>query len=327
VAKLTTGRGTSDSTPPSISRLTLPLKGWSDTPKIIGDIGGLEPMAPLKRRWPSYLSAAMTIVMIVWLGMKLRELGVDSALQALPDNPLFYIFFFLLYFSPVVGDFVIFRKLWNIPAAGFVALIKKRIANDLLNYSGEAYFYAWARQRSSMVAAPFGAVKDVSILSAIAGNMVTLAAIAVAMPLGIGLLSEQQFHNAMWSTVIVFAMSLPFLIFSKRVFSLPRATLWWIFWVHCLRLIAFMVLLAFAWHFGLPTVSVGVWLMLSAARMIVGRLPLIPNKDLLFAAFATLLIGQDAALSVLIAVTATLPFVLHVALVALFGLTGLLRKS
>ena len=284
-------------------------------------------MAPLKRRWPSYLGAAVTLVMIAWLGMKLRAMGVDNLLSALPRNPLFYVFFLLLYFSPVTGDFIIFRRLWNIPAAGFVALIKKRIANDILNYSGEAYFYAWARQRSSMVAAPFGAVKDVSILSAIAGNMVTLAMIAIAMPLGVGLLTEQQLHNAIWSIVIVFGMSLPFLIFSKRVFSLPRGTLWWIFGVHCLRLIAGSVLTAFAWHFGLPTVSVGMWLLLSAARLIVGRLPLVPNKDLLFATFATLLIGQDAALSVLIAVTAALPLLVHVVLVAIFGLVGLTRKA
>ena len=291
------------------------------------DLAGLEPMAPRKRRWPSYLGAAATLVMIVWLGMKLRAMGVDNLWSAMPSNPLFYMFFALVYVAPVTGDFIIFRRLWGIPAAGYIALAKKRIANDILNYSGEAYFYAWARQRSTMVAAPFGAVKDVSILSAIAGNMVTLAIIALALPLGVGLLSESELHTAIWSIVAVFAMSLPFLIFSKRVFSLPRRTLWWIFGVHCMRLIAGSVLTAFAWHYGLPTVSVGMWLLLSAARMIVGRLPLVPNKDLLFATFATLLIGQDAQLSVLIAVTAALPLLVHVVLVALFGLVDLVRKS
>ena len=291
------------------------------------DLGGLEPMAPLKRSWPTYLGAAVTVVMIVWLWLKLRALGVDSWVSAMPTSPLFYVFFILLYFSPVAGDFIIFRRLWGIPASGFAALVKKRIANDVLNYSGEAYFYAWARQRSSMVAAPFGAVKDVSILSAVAGNMVTLAMIAVAMPLGIGLLTEQQLHNAIWSIVGVFGMSLPFLIFSKRIFSLPRKMLWWIFNVHCLRLIAGSVLTALAWHFGLPTVSVGMWLLLSAARLIVGRLPLLPNKELLFATFATLLIGQDEKLTVLIAVTAALPLLMHVVLMAIFGLSSLVRKT
>jgi hypothetical protein len=39
------------------------------------------------------------------------------------------------------------------------------------------------------------------------------------------------------------------------------------------------------------------------------------------------LIGQDAALSVLIAVTAALPLLVHVVLVAMFGLVDLVRKS
>ena len=325
MTQTTTGSGIGAATTGSALHAPFPTLPGLNGP---ADLAGLEPMKPMKRRWPSYLGAAVTVVMVAWLGLKLRALGVDGLVSAMPTSPLFYLFFALLYLSPMAGDFIIFRRLWGIPAAGFVALTKKRIANDILNYSGEAYFYAWARQRSTMVAAPFGAVKDVSILSAIAGNMVTLAMIAVALPLGIGLLTEQQLHNAIWSIVAVFGMSLPFLIFSKRVFSLPRATLWWIFGIHCLRLIAAAVTIAFAWHFGMPEVSIGMVLLLSAARMIVGRLPLVPNKELLFASFtAQLLGGEDPTLSVLIAVTAALPLLVHVVLVMLFGLIGLVRKS
>ncbi|WP_216075134.1 hypothetical protein, partial [Acinetobacter baumannii] len=83
--------------------------------------------------------------------------------------------FALYYVGPPTFDYVIFKRLWHIPLAGLVALHKKRISNEVLfGYSGEAYFYAWARQRTQMVAAPFGAVKDVMILSAIAGNAITL---------------------------------------------------------------------------------------------------------------------------------------------------------
>lgn len=291
------------------------------------DIAELEPIAPLRRRWPSYLGAAVTVVMVVLLGWKLSALGWLGLIAALPGSPWFYLFFLLLYFAQVAGDFVIFRGLWHIPPAGFVALTKKRIANDMVNYSGEAYFYAWARQRAAMVAAPFGAVKDVSILSAIAGNMVTLGLVALALPFGIGLLTPHGLHNAIWSIVAVFAMSLPFLVFSKRVFSLPRRTLWWIFAVHCLRLVVGTALVAVTWHFGLPSVSVGMWLLLSAARMIVSRLPLLPNKDLLFAYIANLFIGQDVALSVLLTLTAALPLLVHVVLVGVFFLADLVGKS
>lgn len=293
----------------------------------LSDIGGLEPMAPLRRRWPSYLGAAVTVVMVVLLAWKVSTLGWDTLLRAFPTDPRFYICFLVMYAAPVTGDYIIFRGLWRIPPSGYVALAKKRIANDVVvSYSGEAYFYAWARQRAAMVAAPFGAVKDVSILSAIAGNTMTLALIAVALPLGKDLLTSQQLTTAVWSTVFIVAMSSPFLIFSKRVFSLPRTTLWWIFGVHCLRLVAGFVLVALTWHFGLPSVALGWWLLLAAARQIVGRLPFVPNKELLFATFANLFIGQDAALSLLIAVTAALPLLVHAVLMGIFFLADVLGR-
>jgi len=78
---------------------------------------------------------------------------------------------------------VIFRRLWRIPAEGAVALARKYVGNELLlGYIGEAYFYAWARQRAPLVGAPFGAIKDVAILSAMVGNAATIAIMAAAYP-------------------------------------------------------------------------------------------------------------------------------------------------
>jgi hypothetical protein len=112
---------------------------------------------------------------------------------------------------------------------------------------------------------------------------------------------------------------LPFLIFSRRVFSLPRATLWWVFMIHCIRLMCGSLLIALAWHFAMPDVTIAMWLFLAAGRLLVSRLPLVPNKDLLFANFAILLIGQDQALSELIAFTAALTLLVHVVLIILFS--------
>ncbi len=57
---------------------------------------------------------------------------------------------------------------------------------------------------------------------------------------------------------------------------------------------------------------VGMWLFLAAGRLLVSRLPLVPNKDLLFANFAIILIGQGEALSELVAFTAALTLFAHV---------------
>jgi hypothetical protein len=306
---------------------TIPLLDTTPTDRSPAPEPETTPVKAAVRRWPAILGAVLTMAMVVGLGRELLGDGLSGLEDAVPRDPRFYLCFALLYMSPPTGDYVIFRRLWRVPIAGLAALIKKRIANEVVfGYSGEAYFYAWAREHARDVAAPFGAVKDVSILSAIAGNAITLAMIAVALPLGRGLLTVDQFKTVLGSAAVVVATSLPFLIFSKRVFSLPRPTLWWVFGIHCIRLLVGSTLIALAWHFALPDVTVGMWLFLSAGRLLVSRLPLLPNKDLVFANVAILLIGKDADLSELVAFTAALTLAVHVALIVLFGGWAMVRK-
>ena len=292
------------------------------------DLAGLEPLDTFRSRWPAVIGGVLTVAMIAGLARELLSSGLSGLSRAVPASPLFYLFFGLLYLSPITGDYLIFRRLWGIPFAGFVALIKKRIANEVVfGYSGEALFYAWARSRATMVAAPVGAVKDVSILSAITGNAMTLAMIALAVPLVHHLLTPETLRLVGGSAAVTIAISLPFLLFSRRVFSLPRRTLWWVFGVHWVRLLAGQVLIALAWHYALPGVSMGLWLALAALRMLVSRLPLVPNKDLLFANFAILLIGQNAALSELMAFSAALTVLIHLGLIGLFSVQAVVARN
>ena len=291
-------------------------------------IAGLEPLKTIRSRWPAIIGAAVTIAMLVGLGRELFGSGLAGLSRTVPRNPFFYVAFAALYITPPLVDYVIFKRLWKIPLSGFVALIKKRIANDVvMGYSGETYFYAWARARAHLVAAPFGAVKDVSIMSAIAGNTITLAMIAVALPVGRNLIPPDLMRYVYGSLLVIFATSLPFFLFSKRVFSLTRERLWWVFGMQCLRIVAGAAFLALAWHSALPGVSIGLWLFLTAGRLLFTRLPLLPNKDLLFANFAILFIGQDHALSELIAFTAAAVLLVHAAFIVVFGLQGLLVRD
>lgn len=291
------------------------------------DLAGLQPLTTIRSRWPAIIGAVLTLAMVFGLARELFAAGLGGLTRWVPSSPAYYLAFALLYMSLPTFDYLIFRRLWGLPIGGLAALIKKRIANDVvMGYSGEAYFYAWARANAPMVTAPFGAVKDVSILSAIAGNAITLALVAVALPLGRSLLSPHDFRTALGSAAITFAISLPFLIFSRRVFSLPRRQLGWIFAMHCLRLLAGSFLIALAWHFAMPSVTLGMWLFLAAARLLVSRLPLVPNKDLLFANFAILLIGQDKALSAMIAGTSALTLLVHVLLIVVFGVHHLATR-
>ena len=267
------------------------------------------------------LGIVFTLAMLGGLGHLLWAAGLPRLARSVPTSPLFYLAFLALYPVPPLFDYAIFRRLWGIPRAGLIALTKKRIANDVLfGYSGEAYFYAWARRHAKMVAAPFGAVKDVSILSALAGHAMTLGLIALVLPFGHAFLRPEWFHGILAVGAVSIAMSLPFLVFSRRVFSLDRAELWRVFWLHCARILAGWALIALAWHFALPAVEVAMWLVLVAVKQIVSRLPFVPNKDLLFTNIAALLIGRGAPVSLLIAIVTAGTLLIHLLLIVAFGL-------
>ena len=284
-------------------------------------LAGLEPLGTLRRRWAVLIGALLSLAMVAGLVHELFDHGLAGLSRAVPHSPWFYVFFLASYFALPISDFIIFRRLWRVPAAAFSALNTKRIANDvLIGYSGDAYFYAWARARLAMVAAPFGAVKDVSIVSGIAGNLMTILMAAVALPLGWQLIEPDLRSTILLSLSIPLGVSAAVLLFSRRVFSLPRRDLWFIFVVDCLRLLIVAVTVALAWAAAMPSVAAGMWLFLVAGRQFVSRLPLLPNKDLLFANFAILVIGQDRTLSDLVAFSAASTLVLHVALIAIFGI-------
>lgn len=294
----------------------------------VAELSELEPIAKIRRRWPTWLGAILSILMVAGIGHELLGEGLAGLSRTAPASWIFYLVFVLKYMVGPTFDFIIYRRLWNIPWSGMIALHRKRIANDvILGYSGEAYFYAWARQRTKMIAAPFGAIKDVSILSALAGNAITLLLLAMALPLATEMLTPAQFKTGLISAGVILGMSLPFLLLSRRVFSLSRKELWEVFGIHIGRLMSDSLLVALAWAFALPGVGFGTWILLAAARMLVSRLPFVPSKDLLFAGFAILLIGQGEALSEMLSFMAALTLLLHAILIAGFSLLGIVRKD
>jgi len=258
--------------------------------------------------------------------------GLGGLSRAVPADPFFYPVFVLAYLALPVGDWLIFRRLWRLRGlSGFGATLKKRIANEVvLGYSGEAYFYAWARRRLPddlpRDARPFAAVKDVAVLSALVGNATTLALALAALPvartlLPPGALSPTAMGAGLAGAGVLVATTIPFLLFRRQVFSLPGPRLRWVFGVHLLRQVAATALLGLGWALGVPGVAATTWLALAAARLVVSRLPFLPNKDLLFANLAVLLLGGQAGpVAELVAFTAALTLATHATLAAAFGL-------
>lgn len=262
--------------------------------------------------WQGWLSGILSLAFIVTIIWKITVFGFAQALDTLPASAIFWLAFAGYYLALPSSEWLIFRRLWGLPAAGFVALLRKMVSNEvLLGYSGEAYFYTWARRHAELVTAPFGAIKDVSILSALAGNMITLVMMFAAWPL-VGTIAP-QFHarTVLLSTGIIIAMSMVVLLFRSRIFSLQKPELNVIFGVHVARLIVTTILSGVMWHAALPDISL-IWLILLATlQLLVTRLPFVPNKELVFASLAIFLVGNDATVATLIAMIASCILATH----------------
>lgn len=270
----------------------------------LGELAALELPSRHWQRWVAgILSAAMLVAVLLQF-----DLGGLAQLEALlPDTPWFWVTVAALYLVLPVSEWVIYRRLWKLPVTGLAALMRKRLSNDLLlGYSGEVYFYAWARQHSEIKAAPFGAIKDVSILSALAANALTLAMLGAMWPWLSVLELGEVGTPAAASIAVILLISIVAIVLGRKIFTLSGAELRFTLSIHGARLLITTALWGLLWHLCLPEVALVYWLVLATLRMLVTRLTFIPNKDLLFATVTMFLIGYDHDVSALMAMTATL---------------------
>lgn len=273
--------------------------------------GDMIPLIPQDRRtpfsWTQALTLLLSLLVIVAALYQMRTIDPHQIISLVPTSSAFWALFALSIMAGPLSEYYIFNRLWHVGSAALGALTRKLVYNELLlGYLGEAWFYAWARKHSRIEGSPFGAVKDVAVLSAVAGNLMTLVLIVLAIPF-LGILSLGHYGNTIaWSLAFVVATSLAVMIWRKSLFSLTRDELWMVFAVHIGRIIATTLIAAVLWHFVLPDVPIGWWIMLAAIRLLISRLPFVPNKDIVFAGVAVLAVGQEAQISELMAMMAGL---------------------
>ncbi|QGP80166.1 hypothetical protein GL174_05230 [Sphingobium sp. CAP-1] len=287
-----------------------------------------QPLIRSGRNWTLWAGPLVSILILAVALHQFRDLDRASLWALMPTAPLFWLAFVAYYTAGPVSEWVIFRRLWTIPVGGFGALLRKLVSNEiLLGYLGEVYFYAWARRSAAIRAAPFGALKDVTILSALVGNLVTLTMLAIAIPLFDALPIGASHWEITGSILFVLATSLAAMLLRRRLFALPRADLWFVSAIHLLRIAATTLLAAAMWHMLLPSVDVGTWILLSTLRQLISRLPLLPNKDVVFAGMAAFLIGRDSEIVSAMALMATLILATHLIVGIALGASGLWRGS
>jgi hypothetical protein len=299
---------------------TLPLAAPAAPPLREQDRGG--------RPWTRIATTALSLLVIAAALYQARGVHFADVRALVTPSPLFWMTFVAAYLCTPVSEWIIYRRLWGIGPEAIAPLLRKQVYNELLlGYLGEAYFYNWARNDLKLATTPFGAVKDVAVMSAIAGNAMTVMLVALAAPFA-GLLDLGHHAGQFgWSLAIVMVTSTALLLFRGRIFSLEGADLRFVFGVHIGRILAAAGLGALMWHLVLPQIPLAWWLVLVAVRMLISRLPLVPNKDVVFAGIAVFAIGRDLQIGELLTLMAALILTLHIVVGTTFAIGDLVRKT
>ncbi|WP_022835924.1 hypothetical protein [Salisaeta longa] len=240
---------------------------------------------------------------VAYLVYELTTIGWTEIWTSLPTAPLFYLFFLLIYFSLPFTEIFIYRVTWTYDLWSSVwAFLKKRIYNkDVLGYSGEVYFFAWARSHVDLPDRAIAeTIRDNNIISSVAST--TLAAVLLLVFLQYGEIRLNDLFETPKTVYLVggglvAALLIPILVrFRRHLFSMAWKTAGTILLIQWVRLSAGQLLQIGMWDAALPGVSLDVWFTYAAANLMISRIPFLPNRDLVFMAVG-IQMGQEMALA------------------------------
>lgn len=283
-------------------------------------------LPPFGARFGRYASVLMSALLIGAIAYELSRVDLGGELTRLPTSTGFWLAFALYFWGSPFIEWLIVRRLWQAPWSGFGAVLRKMIYNELvLSYLGDAYFFAWIRRELPHVATPFAVVKDMAIISALMGSLATLAAIAIVWPMFPAFDRTGLGSSLILCLALALASGGAITFFRKSLLSLSRPEIRWIAGAFGVRIVGQSVCAVFMWWSLLPQVPLTTWIVLTAVRMVSARLPLVPSKDLAFAAAAVALVGPHTPVAPMIVLVTTLILLANVALAILLSLDGWAR--
>jgi len=269
---------------------------------------------------------------VAWLGYKLYLIGWQEVISHLPDAPLFYLIFPLLYLTNPVIQVIIYRTTWvfntfkSIP----VFLIKRVMNAEVLGYTGEVYLYAWlrnnVRDKNRRIVET---IRDYNIISAGSTNI-----LSVVLLIGFVIAGQVEFQQLMGDlNLFYFAVGAVFVViffslawhFREYVYSTSLKMTLFVGGMHMTRMISGLLIQVVLWMIAIPEVPMGVWITYTALMVVVSRIP-ISNKQLIFVGLGVGMSENlgvpEAAVFGLFGSIAALEKIFSFALFTIFALAG-----
>ena len=273
------------------------------------------------------LGLAATLASLALVGAALRQQGLAPLYAIATSGFGFWAAFIASAFvEPLTLCWMIHRLLGTGPET-LPPLMRKQALNTLLfGYAGDTLFLAWLERHIGNARAAFALVFDVAILSALVNNVATLALLFV-MRDRLQALAGAKLDDEVVLLAIAFAV-IPLMMIGWRRQMMRSSGIPTIVFALGFRTIAYCLLVAATWHFAMPEVPIRSLLLLTTARMVVCRLPIIPNKDLAFAGCVALFLGPDEKIAAVIAGVALLTLVSELVMLLLAQLlSGSTRQA
>ena len=231
---------------------------------------------------------AVPVALLFIIGRRLAELGWREIWIARPGAVGFYVLLVLQFFIQPFGDYLVYRNLWgraNTPP--MAVILRKRLLNTfMLDYSGEAFFYFWAQARLKLAPGMLvHAIKDSNVLSAGAGlAMIYVMVLMLLASGGLHIPAALSAHGWLY----VLAGTVPLILCAglvlghRKLTALSRSQIAATFIIHFTRSLLVLAVEFGLWELSGALPSAVACLQFVALRLVVTRLPLVPNKDLIF---------------------------------------------
>lgn len=251
-----------------------------------------------EKKWKSYLKKGIRYVLqaviIGYLAYKLYEIGLTQVIESLPLNPLFYLLFFLIYFSLPVSEIFIYGVKWNFRGfRAFLVFIQKKVLNtDVLGYSGEFYLFYWAKDKlniPSVEAMKF--IKDNNILSSLSSTFISVILLIFFLTQGYINIEDYipQIENKLMYLWIGLGVAVVLLIgykFRNYILSVSLREAAQISGIYTGRLILTNLIQIVQYKIAEPTVPWAVWFSLMAVQIMSTRIPFLPSRSVLYVSVA-----------------------------------------
>lgn len=260
-----------------------------------------------------WVQRIINVAVLSWLIYELSKIGWAKVWQSLPVQPLFYVFFLLMFFQLPLFEVFIYRIIWTFDSLRSIPIfLLKRVYNkDVMGYSGEVYFFVWAKQTLGLSGTEiFKIIKDNNIISSVASTFISFGLLSVFFftdQIKVLEWISHQNRTYFWGGIILIGIIVfLFLKFRHYVISMPLKTAYKIFAIQTFRLLLGQTLNLLMYYVVMPDIPFYIWFTFIALEIILSRIPFLPNRDLIFAGMSislssSIAISQEAIAGIVIA--------------------------